>query len=594
MPSVFSKDCSEYKRTLKNLEYAALYFSNNKTEQLCYNKYGTKDGQGLLPVSDYFIDTFILRYTCKENVSQEQDKLQLSKVQSLIRKIFGGQTQTHFTAMSESYIDVRINLPDHSLDSVLTFLNSNELKDTEFVLWTIDITRDFSGSFELYEIIDYFQSFHNLHTGFHADAIYMEKDMEEGSGTNCFIFKNMTKSIRSKMYLKFPQLLQSNKVQETVGQRWAAWADTDESHRLVGTRDKSVERGLTRIEITYYARGLFIPDKVFLCRQIDEMVSMMPPSIFYATSHANMWSVYSESLKHSLIIADERFGKVNKNDGGLALIVYSIDNSCGKISGFVVKNWNKAKDRLLSRVTFSYMLPVDYIKLEVGHMDEDGIALNCEKSIFQKRIKQGFQDWTYLLNKRGIAINQNITQKDMSGFGFIETINCTPMISNKAVQITSKQPCTLHLQETCALVVLTRRHTTKVSMDECTSISDRSGISTASCVTPIESLSPQNLEVPSLEEIKMLSIVSLKKLKRGTYLVMALLFSEKEYPKMIIIVEGKTKVVYCSQLIKDSIPTNINLDTNGMLTSETVLGKLTVNYHRKNPKSSKVKLELNV
>jgi len=592
MPNVFSKHSLQYKQAVQNLEHAAFYFSKNRTEQISFNKYGNKDGQGLVPVSDYFIDTFVMRYTFKENDTEELNKLHLMKLQSLIKKQFNNTYHVHVVIQPLKFIEVRLNLPDIGVDTILNFIQSDEVKSTDFVLWAIDVTRDFSGSFELYEVIEYFKMYHNLQTGLQSDGIYMEKDMESGTGTNCFIFKNKSKATRSKIYLKFPQILQTDKVRAITGQRWTSWIETDKNSSFVNSRDNSSERGLTRLEVTYYTEGLVTPDKSFLFQQIDELVSMLPPSIFYSTSHASMWSAYAENLKHSLVIADESFGKTSTDAGGLALVVYSIDNSCGKVAGMIIKNWNKHNGRLLSRLTFSSLLPIDYIKLRVGDIDEDGIVLHCEKYIFQKKMKLGFPDVTLLYGNKGIIIRPEMTQQDISSFGFVNNINCMLMAANKQVYIGSKKPCTLHLQDTEPSIALKRCHTSKTRMDSCTAVSDKSSSSSIELSPTATDL--QNFDIPSLEEVKTLPLVRLNTLKRGAYIILAVILSKKEYPKLIFIEAGIRKVVYCSKLIKDSIPANIKLDCNGMFTSEKCAGQLIVNFHRKNPNSSKVNIVLNL
>ena len=108
------------------------------------------------------------------------------------------------------------------------------------------------------------------------------------------------KSLRCKVYLKMPEILQSKSVRSNVGNRWLSWVLKNK--RLAKSRDASVNRGLTRIEVTHYMDGNNYDLSTFLSL-ISDVTQYLAPELIYSTPHSAMWSAYCDCFTHTLIVS---------------------------------------------------------------------------------------------------------------------------------------------------------------------------------------------------------------------------------------------------------------------------------------------------
>jgi hypothetical protein len=141
----------------------------------------------------------------------------------------------------------KIACPDYDISTVLKFISLLETSD--FHLICIDVTQDFAGSFDKEEVKQYWMENHDF-----VEQPFISKEypsiIKHHDETHTCLQYLFGKSLRCKMYLKMAEILQSKSMRSNVGNRWHSWAL--KNHRLAISRDASLNRGLTRVEVTYY------------------------------------------------------------------------------------------------------------------------------------------------------------------------------------------------------------------------------------------------------------------------------------------------------------------------------------------------------
>ncbi len=551
-----------YKSALNNLICVAKSQCLNFSSKVNFNKYGSKDGQDLIPVSNHFIDTVILRSYQNHLPSSEDISLTIKVVESQLRFFFKSgdfNATSHTTVDNNCYIDFRLSLSQESIDHILNILSSDFMTTHNLLIWTIDITQDCSGSFDLTEMLDHFHQQHDLKIGHHPDNIYIEKDMVDKTGVNCLVWKNTKQNTRCKYYLKFPQFLQTCRVREDIGSRWFDWAAKEEYQTSI---EKTSNRGMTRIEVTLYCNGTLNKSRTELCQLVDNARQMTHPDVIYATPHSKMWLAYADCLKHSLLVVDETI-TFNKNIG-LALLVYSYDEISNRLSGGILKNWTSMKDRALSCLTFSSNLPVDVIRIEEIEMSETGRTLLCKTTRYTKVIKNGFNDVTYLTDKHcRLRINKADMRKQLETAGFQSHPFCTPAILNKPLHHASKLPAELHVYSEDTFT-MDNPFPSKRMMNNMAPITDKSG-------------EPFNIKELSQEQVRCLPIQNVRSIVRGHYQIYAIV--KDTYPLLAVLINGELCCVYSNKSLLECL-NKIKLQNAYTVNPDySPIGKLTIKYH---------------
>ena len=88
-----------------------------------------------------------------------------------------------------------------------------------------------------------------------------------------------------------PEILQSKSVRASVGNRWLQWVV--KGNHLAKSRDASVNRGLTRVEVSRYMNGCQY-DQSALPALIADVTQYLAPELVYSTPHSAMWTAYCE------------------------------------------------------------------------------------------------------------------------------------------------------------------------------------------------------------------------------------------------------------------------------------------------------------
>jgi hypothetical protein len=539
----------------------AMNFSN----KVNFNKYGKKSGIGLIPLTNYFIDTFILRYTVDSNDCETI----LNQKQSIIVKALPSCTImcVKIVSSTSTILEFRVNAPFECFDKVMNLLRSDFMKANMFVLWCIDITQDFSGSFDLSEVLEYYELNDIISVGYKAEGKFVEYDMMTKVGHNCLIYKDKSTNIRSKIYLKLPQQLQCSRVRDDIGHQWFQWVNPKNSERK-SEIEKSSSRGLTRIEITVYCHGQLSYNNMELCKLVDDARNMLPSNLIYETSHSQMWTAYIECIKHSLVVVNEAID--------LALVVYSLDKTTSHLSGFKVNRWKAMETRILSLLTFSSHIPIDIIRIKGNDISEDGNGIKLETTRYKKVIRPGFLDVTYMCDKNGaLKVNPNYLKSDLITAGFTDHVSCQPAILTKQRVPKSAQCCDLIAEsvETCTINI---KHTNKKAMNKCAPI-------------PVQSCSDVNeLDGTSQCELMQLPLMKLRSLKRGIYNIHAIIW--ETYPRLIVNIGNDFYGVICTKDCVQHIPHKFKNKIGN--TDMSLIGTLSILYHTKGKNVHKSHIEM--
>lgn len=534
-------------------------YSKNISSHVNFNKYGEKDNLPLNPVSPIFIDTFIVRYILDD---VEEVDLKMKSIRLFFSHYISDKTATiipsvhHNIKTNLKYIDTRINCPDEPIDDLLNLLQSKEFIDNRFILTTLDITQDSSGSFDLGETVRYYETQYSLQSSQHSTLPYIIPEMLNKSGPNCFAYQ--FEGMRIKHYLKFPQMLQTRRVREEIGQRWYDWVQS-KSENFNRSVLESSDRGLTRTEITLYNDDITL-DKDEIVKLIEEALSRLSPSLIYKTSHANMWCAYADSFQHSLIVTN--------ND--VAILVYSYDDITDKLSGCVIKDWIAKEERVLSYFTFSSDLPIDIIQVSDGVGDEDGSTHLVLRTQYRKHLKRKFSDVTMFADCSG---RFKYTKKDidLSVYGFVNHPNCNMAVTNKRIFAKSLMPIS-NLQtvgEKQSIFYIP--FTSKRNMD---------------ALLPIISDSKPDKQCVQLTEYSFsyLNTLPLKRLctlSRGKYSIIAIVRHLKELPKLVISVNNQAFLMYCNKQLSDSLPNDLTFNSAIYCKEGSPFAELIVRYHAK-------------
>ena len=106
---------------------------------------------------------------------------------------------------------------------MLEFLRTDEYRIRNIFLKDIDVTMDYSGSFDKDEVIHHLTTIKGFRMqGCATDADRTILDNTDQVGNNCLTYMETVQGVttRCKIYNKMVQMLESKSVRETVGQHW--------------------------------------------------------------------------------------------------------------------------------------------------------------------------------------------------------------------------------------------------------------------------------------------------------------------------------------------------------------------------------------
>lgn len=476
---------------MKMLTKLAKKNAQNKTGYLDYNKFGRRDGKGFQQCSDKFVDNFLLQILVPEYLINDKNNYrELGNVNRTIRGLLsdhglqkiGGvkgialrpcgkkvkenlkekilYRKKHLETENTRYFwqEYKVSCDNENYSDVMQYVRSQKYMEDNIFLKDIDITIDYAGSFEKEEVMT-----HMINTeGFKLQGTNEtgERTILDNShyvGRNCLVYMDTLASgctIRCKIYNKYVQSLETKSVRSSLGNHWRDWVDqrrpdvdTGErvNTRLAVARDRAVDRGLTRAEVTFYC-GDDVPTDVEMERALLDITQYVPPSLVFITPYAAAWKAYCDSLLHSLILVYK-----DKQQKETAFIIYSYNEVTDRLSGNSITNWNR--EWCLANLTFSADLPIDII--EVNTMDildtADDKTIQKYNITMKRWIKEhtnGGQFTTRLVPFGGMYTHSDLGEekckKQLQLAGFLPHQNCIPFLAWRRATSTSKSYLQLH------------------------------------------------------------------------------------------------------------------------------------------------------
>ena len=472
----------------------------NRTGNVDYNKFGKLDGIGFEKVSVKFVDSFIFCVLVPDYNTEKKMKIRRNNfIGSQNRRISELLRVNGFekcTVKGISFLEVKVlkeemlnNMPDRNSNQeaeiyfeqvfkiacanvdyskVMDFLRKADYNGYGFYLKDVDITLDYSGSFDKYKVIDHLTSFEDfreqgsINNGENYPRTIVDNDAMVGK--NCLTWMENVDGIttRQKIYNKFVQMLECKSVRSTVGSHWKDWV-CQKGTMLATARDQAKERGLTRAEVTIYIQDNKIPDDEFIDHVLEKIVKYIPKDIVYSTCYADTWKSYCDTFKHSLVCIDR-----TKNIG---IIVYSYNQTTGNISGQVIEEWAEREKWCLDKLTLNGNLPLDIIEVaEVARVFENSkkdILLDIFGNRYHKINKdKSTRFTTRLVSKHGIFSSnpesyQGENIKLLENAGLLEHENCIPFLSKSRHSNKSKADAELRKWETLHVNILNRKEDKK-------------------------------------------------------------------------------------------------------------------------------------
>ena len=471
----------------------ALVQSNalNRTGVINYNAYGAKDGVEFEKATGKFIDNFLLRTLVPDYNTKDGKNIFLGSQNRMIRELLDAkgltkckvkavvfapcqyppvemvekmpQRDNEKIADTYYYQDYKIACPNIDYAAVMEFVRAEDYKRLGFFIKDIDITMDYIGSFDKYDLVDHLtkeEGFRQEGDGDVAERVIVDNDNKVGR--NCLTFMETIDGFttRQKIYNKMVQMLECKSVRSTIGCHWKDWV-CQNGTRLAAARDKATERGLTRVEVTFYT-DTSIPSDGFIDSILQKIVQYVPPSLVYSTSYASTWKAYCEHFKHSLVCIDRT--------EDIGIIVYSFNEITRNISGQLLERWSEREKWCLEKLTLNGNLPLDIIEttevsktlsgnkkdsiLEVVGNRYYKIDLDSSSTFPTRLVSQG---GVYSYNSDTLENNALLLQKA----GFVEHENCIPYLSKSQASSTSKADAELRKVEDLDVNLLPRTRKVK-------------------------------------------------------------------------------------------------------------------------------------
>ena len=182
--------------------------------------------------------------------------------------------------------DYKIACANVEYGTVFQFLRTQEYVERGLFLKDIDITMDYTGSFDREEVIDYMVTNHDFRCqGTAEDATKTILDNSDKVGQNCLTYMEKINgmSTRSKIYNKMVQMLECKGVRDAIGCHWKDWVSQHDT-RLARARDEARQRGLTRAEVTFFCQN-DIPSDEIMEATLRHIIQYGDASLVYTTPY---------------------------------------------------------------------------------------------------------------------------------------------------------------------------------------------------------------------------------------------------------------------------------------------------------------------
>jgi len=301
--------------------------------------------------------------------------------------------QTNRADLNNAFImPIKIELADENVykihDKLKGFLNELNEFENQIYLLDLDITRDYSGTFNKRELEEYLIANYNFkrqdETEYNGETLTIINN-DKTVGTGCLTALDHTdpdNPARIKWYNKTLCQWTSPGVAKATGNHLTDYLYCPDK-RLSETfkHPDAINRGITRFEITIY--GGRLPTLNELINKLDEQYKYVNAPIFYYVPVRELWRNITEQITNNLIIYD----KTEK----VILIVYYVNLLTRKATS-IKKQLNKeytAKEceRILKYCISNYsykLLPCNVITTEKVSTDKNNNDIKLTLKTYRK------------------------------------------------------------------------------------------------------------------------------------------------------------------------------------------------------------------
>ena len=137
-----------------------------------------------------------------------------------------------------------VQTAEQEYSNVLSFLRTDEYRIRNILLKRIDVTMDYSGSFDKEEVVHHLttkKGFRMQGCRIHTDGTILDNTDQVGNNYLTYMETVQSVKIRCKIYNKMVQMLESKSVGETVSQHCKDWV-SQKNTRLAKARDLAKDR----------------------------------------------------------------------------------------------------------------------------------------------------------------------------------------------------------------------------------------------------------------------------------------------------------------------------------------------------------------
>ena len=261
----------------------------NDIANVDYNKYGEK-GFNIEPIGKMFVDNIVLGVQIDPRDIENGKNKKVGVYNTLIRTHFE-KCKVKALNIKDSYIQpYKVDTANMDIDEVYKILEDERMEKNKILFLDIDITQDYRGCFNKREIIEIIEMED-------MDGI---KIIENNAtvGNNCLTVFNNKKNIRTKIYNKFAQELESYSVRGNFGEHVYNWCNPKTEHRK-NTQEDSIDTGLLRIETTFY--NINLPTKQEINKCFEYWKNILSFENVYKTPIREQWRAFSEHFKHNIV-----------------------------------------------------------------------------------------------------------------------------------------------------------------------------------------------------------------------------------------------------------------------------------------------------
>ena len=180
-----------------------------------------------------------------------------------------------------------------------------------YYIYCVDYTRDFSGTMDKKELIDYLREDGNFRmegetSNIEHENIILNNSSSVGCNVLTYMRKDGDQMRRVKFYNKIVSNLEAGEVRQSFGGHLydLVYSSNERLRRLFWHPDAK-SRGITRLEVSLYGKQYRLSENIgeFLISRELKLMSKSKP-LFYIQPAANQWQALAEKIGQCFLLVD--------------------------------------------------------------------------------------------------------------------------------------------------------------------------------------------------------------------------------------------------------------------------------------------------